>query len=91
MASKPIINFRLQDAINPDPVLGNPAFCWRVSNQREFATVLERMRTMTEGEFSAGRNKAIDFVRDYFHPLRQTAFVSSWMRAPRLKTASNQS
>lgn len=52
IAGKPIINFRLQDAINPDPALGNPAFCRRVSNQREFATVLERMRTMTEGEFS---------------------------------------
>ncbi len=52
MASEPIINLHLQDAINPGPVLGNPAFCWRVSDQREFATVLERMRTMTAGEFT---------------------------------------
>ena len=68
MAGKPVINFRIGDLLDPDPVLGSPALCWRARDAGEFIAALARIRALSAHEHQQLAADAASYVKSYLRP-----------------------
>ena len=69
MAGKPVINFRIGDPINPDPILGDAPLCWRVNTPDQFLSALREIRAMSEEDYEQGSARAHEYAVTYLRPL----------------------
>lgn len=69
MAGKPVINFSVEDVINPDPILGNVPFGWRAKGVDEFAEALSRLSSMTDSEHKSRVHDAQAYLGTYLSPV----------------------
>jgi hypothetical protein len=72
IAGKPAINFRVGDTINPDPVLGDVPFCWRVKGIDDFTAVLSTLSSMPNSEYKSRAQHAKTYLGEYLRPVSPT-------------------
>lgn len=68
MAGRPVINFQIGDPINPDPVLGDAPFCWRVNTPDQFQDTLRKIQSMSNDEYGRESVRAREYALSYLKP-----------------------
>lgn len=69
MAGKPVINFSVEDVINPDPILGEVPFGWRAQGAGDFAEALSKLSSMSDSEYKSRAQHAETYLREYLCPV----------------------
>jgi hypothetical protein len=69
MAGKPVINFRVEDVINPDPILGDIPFGWRVKGVDDFAGALSALSGIPDSEYKSRIQHARKYLGEYLCPV----------------------
>ena len=74
MVGRPVVNLRLSDAIDPDPLLEPAPLAWKVSSPGELLAVLRSARALDDVDFGSRRDATIERMKAYFRPHTPEAF-----------------
>lgn len=69
MAGKPVINFCIDDVIQPDPVIGAAPLHWRAENEAGMARVLQQIQALPAADFQQLSAAARAYINDYLRPV----------------------
>ena len=67
-AGKPVVSFAIGDALDSNPVLGDPPLHWKAGTAAEFCRTLEDIRAVAPDEFQRLAARAAEYVRSYLTP-----------------------
>lgn len=68
MVGRPVVNVRLSDAIDPDPLLEPVPLAWKAASPGELLARLSALQALDESEFGSRRDAAIEAMKAYFRP-----------------------
>ena len=69
MAGKPVVNFCIDDVIQPDPVIGDAPLHWRAEDPAEMARVLQQIQALPAADFHRLSSAARAYINDYLRPV----------------------
>jgi len=69
MRGKPVIKISIGDVISPDPVIGDVSFHWDAKDEADMVEILVYIKNMSDSEYIASSNDAIEYVADYLTPV----------------------
>jgi hypothetical protein len=73
MRGRPVVNLRLSDAIDADPLIEPVPLAWKVESPKALADVLSLLRELHDDDFAARQAESITKMRDYFRPISNEA------------------
>jgi hypothetical protein len=69
MRGRPVINLRVSDPIDPDPLLETAPLAWKVDSPGKLADVLRQVGELSDEEFSRRQNQSVEKMKAYFAPI----------------------
>jgi len=66
MYGLPVINLRLNDVIDPDPVLNNPFWHWQVCTPDALVELVKQWEIMSDSDIEKGMKTAREYAKEYF-------------------------
>lgn len=68
MLGRPVVNLRLSDPIDPDPLVGSPPFRFRASSSAALVASFGAVAELPNEEYRHQRDEAIGYVKTYLAP-----------------------
>jgi len=68
MVGRPVINVRLSDPIDPDPLIGSPPLRFYAATSEELLAALRSITELPQAEYLKQREDAIAYVKSYLTP-----------------------
>ena len=68
MVGKPVINLRISDSIDPDPLLGDPPLRYKVRSKEEMIHVCDELRKWLLRDNLSDQMAASSYVQNYLRP-----------------------
>lgn len=75
MAGKPVINFCIDDVIQPDPVIGDAPLHWRAENAAGMAQALQQIQALPAADFQQLSAAARAYINDYLRPVSEACLA----------------
>ena len=69
MAGRPVINFCIDDVIQPDPAIGDAPLHWRADNLAEMAQALQQIQALPAADFQRLSAAARAYINEYLRPV----------------------
>ena len=69
MVGKPVINLRISDPVDPDPLLGDPPLRFKVRSAADLSQAYDELRVWLSQDNLSERAAASTYVRRYLRPL----------------------
>lgn len=68
MLGRPVVNLRLSDPIDPDPLVGSPPFRFHASSSAALVASFRAVAELPDAEYRRQRDEAIGYVKTYLAP-----------------------